>query len=152
MPTVNVTPVSGSGWVVAGMPRELAPEPFTMALQCFGPKRWWGLVLDNGHEFVGRRVALKQRHDEWTGEVEIIVELGDRATAHQPALVLSAQLRAPLDSCTQARHRRPPSILRMPGGEYVVRTTQRTTIHCTRKFAFQPFLINCSCRSAESLS
>jgi len=74
MPTVNVTPVSASGWMVAGMPRELAPEPFTMALQCVEPKRWLGLVLDNGHEFVGRRVELKQRHDEWTGEVEIVVE------------------------------------------------------------------------------
>ena len=74
MPTVNVTPVSASGWMVAGMPQELAPEPFTMALQCFEPKRWLGLVLDNGHEFEGRNVELKQRHDEWTGEVEIIVE------------------------------------------------------------------------------
>ena len=74
MATVNVTPVSGSGWVIAGVPRELAPEPFTMALQCSTPKRWSGLVLDNGHEFVGRRVELKQRHDEWTGEVDIVVE------------------------------------------------------------------------------
>jgi hypothetical protein len=32
-----------------------------------------GLVLDNGHEFVGQHVELKQLHDEWTGEVEIIV-------------------------------------------------------------------------------
>ena len=81
MPTVNVTPVSGSGWWVAGAPRELAPEPFTMALQSSEPKRWSGLVLDNGHEFVGRHVELRQRHDQWTGEVEIIVEptgLGDR--------------------------------------------------------------------------
>jgi hypothetical protein len=74
MPTVNVTPVSGSGWVVAGVPRELAPEPFTMALVSSQPKRWLGLVLDNGHEFVGRRVELKQLHEEWTGEVAIIVE------------------------------------------------------------------------------
>ena len=74
MPTVNVTPVSGSGWVIAGVPRELVPEPFTMALQCFEPKCWLGLVLDNGHEFVGRRVKLKQRHDKWTGEDEIVVE------------------------------------------------------------------------------
>jgi hypothetical protein len=74
MPTVNVTPVSGSGWVVAGVPRELAPEPFTMALQFSHPKRWLGVVLDSGHEFAGRRVELKQLHDEWTGEVEIIVE------------------------------------------------------------------------------
>ena len=72
MPTVNVTPVSG--WVTAGAPRELAPEPFTMALVSSEPKRWLGLVLDNGHEFEGRNVELKQRHDEWTGEVEIIVE------------------------------------------------------------------------------
>jgi hypothetical protein len=74
MPTLNVTPVSGSGWVTAGAPRELAPEPFTMALESSEPKRWLGLVLNNGHEFVGRRVELKQRHDEWTGEVEIVVE------------------------------------------------------------------------------
>jgi hypothetical protein len=79
MPTVNVTP--GPGWAVAGVPRDLAPEPFTMALQSTHPKRWLGLVLDSGHEFVGRRVELKQLHDEWTGEVEIIVEpagSGDR--------------------------------------------------------------------------
>jgi hypothetical protein len=50
MPKVNVTPVSGSGWVVAGVPRELAPETFTMALQSSHPKRWLGLVLDSGHE------------------------------------------------------------------------------------------------------
>jgi hypothetical protein len=74
MPTVDVAPVSGSGWVVAGVPRELAPEPFTMALVSSQPKRWLGLVLDSGHEFAGRRVELKQLHDEWTGEVEIIVE------------------------------------------------------------------------------
>jgi len=74
MPTVNVTPVSASEWVVGGVPRELAPEPFTMALQSSEPKRWLGLVLDNGHEFEGRNVELKQRHDEWTGEVEIVVE------------------------------------------------------------------------------
>ena len=74
MPTVNVMPVSGPRWVVAGVPRELAPGPFTMALQCSEPKRWSGLVLDDGHEFVGRCVELKQRHDEWTGEVEIVVE------------------------------------------------------------------------------
>jgi hypothetical protein len=81
MPTVNVTPVSGPGWVVAGVPREEAPEPFTMALLSSDARRWFGLVLDSGHEFVGRRVELKQLHDEWTGEVEIIVEptgSGDR--------------------------------------------------------------------------
>jgi hypothetical protein len=81
MPMVKVTPVSGSGWVVDGAPRELAPEPFTMALQSTHPKRWFGLVLDRGHEFVGRRVELKQLDDEWTGKVEIIVEpagSGDR--------------------------------------------------------------------------
>jgi hypothetical protein len=72
MPTVNVTPVSG--WMVAGVPHEQAPEPFTMALQSSEPKRWLGLVLDSGHEFEGRNVELKQRHDEWTGEVKIIVE------------------------------------------------------------------------------
>jgi hypothetical protein len=60
--------------VVAGVPRELAPEPFTMALISSEPKRWLGLVLDSGHEFVGRRVELKQLNDEWTGELEIIVE------------------------------------------------------------------------------
>ena len=74
MPRVNVTPVSGSGWMVAGEPRGQVPQPFTMALQSCEPKRWFGLVLDNGHEFVGRPVELKQDHDEWTGEVEIIVE------------------------------------------------------------------------------
>jgi hypothetical protein len=74
MPTVSVTPVSGSGWMVAGVPRELPPEPFIMAVQSSEPKRWLGLVLDSGHEFVGRHVELKQRYDEWTGEVEIIVE------------------------------------------------------------------------------
>jgi hypothetical protein len=74
MPTVNVTPVSGSGWMVAGVLREQAPDPFTMALQSSHPKRWFGLVLSSGHEFAGRRVELKQLHDDWTGEVEIIVE------------------------------------------------------------------------------
>ena len=76
MPTVKVTPVSASEWVVGGVPREPAPEPFTMALQFSEPKRWLGIVLDSRHEFAGRRVELKQCHDEWTGEVEIIVEPG----------------------------------------------------------------------------
>ena len=95
MPTVKVTPVSGSEWVVAGVPRGRAPEPFTMALQSSEPKRWLGLVLDNGHEFVGRHVELQQRHDEWTGEVEIIVEPpgpGDRRSTG-PGLI-RATLRA----------------------------------------------------------
>jgi hypothetical protein len=74
MPTIRVTPVFGPGWVIAGVPRERVPEPFTMALQCSEPRRWLGLVLDNGHEFLGRRVEMKQRHDEWTGEVEIVVD------------------------------------------------------------------------------
>ncbi len=74
MPTISVTPISGPGWVIAGVPRQRAPEPFTMALQWSEPKRWLGLVLDNGHEFLGRRAELMQRHDEWTGEVEIVVE------------------------------------------------------------------------------
>jgi hypothetical protein len=76
MPTVNVTPVLGSGWAIAGEPSEQVPEPFTMALQSSEPKHWFGVVLDNAHDFAGRRVELKQRHDEWTGEVEIIVEPG----------------------------------------------------------------------------
>ena len=58
MPRVNVTPVSGSGWVIAGVPRERVPEPFTMALQSSEPKRWLGLVLDTGHEFFGQHGYL----------------------------------------------------------------------------------------------
>lgn len=66
--------MSGSGWVIAGVPRERVPQPFTMALQSSEPKRWLGLVLDTGHEFFGQHVELEQRLDEWTGEVEIFVE------------------------------------------------------------------------------
>ena len=44
---VDVTPMSGSGWVVAGVPRKLAPVPFTLALGSSEPRRWRGLVLDN---------------------------------------------------------------------------------------------------------
>jgi hypothetical protein len=95
MPTVNVTPVSGSGWVVAGVPRELAPEPFTMALQSSHPKRWVGLVLDSGHEFVGRRVELKQLHDEWTGEVEIIVEPAGTGDRHSTGVGLTCTFLRP---------------------------------------------------------
>jgi hypothetical protein len=73
MPTLNVVPLSGSEWVIAGASREQAPAPFTVALQSSEPARWWGLVLENGHEFAGQHVELKQRHEDWTGDVDIIV-------------------------------------------------------------------------------
>lgn len=92
MPTLKVMPVSGSGWVIAGARRDQAPAPFTMALQSSQPKHWWGLVLDSGHEFAGQPVELKQRHEDWTGEVDVIVNpagLGDRRSVG-PGIIRAA--------------------------------------------------------------
>ena len=77
MPTLKVTPVRGSGWVSAGAGREDVPPPFTIAVQSSEPGRWSGVVLDSGHEFQGRRANLLQTDAEWTGGVEIVIELSE---------------------------------------------------------------------------
>jgi hypothetical protein len=79
MPTIKVTPIYGWGWVIAGEPRLTVPDPFTVRLEGSEPKRWQGIVLDDGHEFQGQRVTLSQRHVEWTGNVNIQVEPSDQA-------------------------------------------------------------------------
>jgi hypothetical protein len=80
MPTVKVSPVRGSGWVVGGELREDVPGPFTVALQSSEPKRWSGIVLDSGHESQGKRVSLLLLEAEWTGDVEIVIELSRAAS------------------------------------------------------------------------
>ena len=73
-PTIEVTPIFGWGWVIAGQPRFQIPEPFSICLEVSEPTRWVGWVQDNGHEFAGQRVVLSQRHAKWTGHVNIEVE------------------------------------------------------------------------------
>lgn len=95
-PIIEVKPIYGWGWIVAGEPRFEVPAAFTMRLEDSQPKLWTGIVLDKGHEFEGRRVTLSQRHLEWTGHVNIVVEPpdpADRPTAGfgQLAGLLSAQ-------------------------------------------------------------
>ena len=81
---IEVKPIYGWGWIVAGEPRFEVPVAFTMRLEGSQPKLWTGIVLDKGHEFEGRRVTLSQRHVEWSGIVNILVEPpnpADRPTA-----------------------------------------------------------------------
>ena len=73
-PTIEVTPIFGWGWVIEGQPRFQIPTPFSVSLENSEPTRWAGVVMDNGHEFSGRRVILSQRHAEWDGHVNIEVE------------------------------------------------------------------------------
>lgn len=78
-PAIKVTPVYGWGWIIAGEPRSEEPQPFTMSLDHTEPRHWSGVVLDDRHEFEGRRVSLLQRHADWTGNVNIVVEPFDPA-------------------------------------------------------------------------
>ena len=78
-PIIEVRPIYGWGWIVAGKPRFEVPAPFRMRLEGSQPKLWTGIVLDEGHEFGGRRAILSQRHLEWTGYVNIAVESSNPA-------------------------------------------------------------------------
>lgn len=80
LPVVEVKPVYGHGWLVAGEARRDVPAAFTMRIENSQPKLWTGVVLSEGHEFEGRRVTLTQRHLEWSGYVNIVVE-ADRPTS-----------------------------------------------------------------------
>jgi hypothetical protein len=73
-PTITVTPIYGWGW---SGPRFEVPAPFTMRLEPAESNHWVGLVLDDGHEFQGRRILLSQRHTEWDGHVNVAVEPTD---------------------------------------------------------------------------
>ncbi len=79
LPVIEVKPVYGYGWLIEGEPRRELPAVFTMRVEHSEPKSWDGIVLTEGHEFVGRRVTLTQRHLEWSGYVNIAVE-ADRPT------------------------------------------------------------------------
>ena len=79
MRTIQVKPIYGWGWVIAGSPRFEVPEPFTLRLEENDSRRWTGVVVDDGHEFQGCRVTLSQRHVEWTGAVNVLVEAAGAA-------------------------------------------------------------------------
>jgi hypothetical protein len=85
LPTIEVKPVYGYGWLVAGKPRREVPAVFTMSLERSQPMLWTGIVLSDGHEFEGRRVTLTQRHLEWSGYVNIAVD-ADRPTSRSGQL------------------------------------------------------------------
>lgn len=72
--TIDVKPIYGWGWVIAGERRFEVPEPFTLQLEHAEAKRWTGVVLDEDHEFEGQRVELSQRHVDWSGAVNIVIE------------------------------------------------------------------------------
>ncbi|QKC81813.1 hypothetical protein EB232_09345 [Mesorhizobium sp. NZP2077] len=74
LPVVEVKPIYGYGWLIAGEFRPEVPAAFTMKLERSEPKLWAGIVLTEGHEFEGRRVTLTQRHLEWSGYVNIVLE------------------------------------------------------------------------------
>jgi hypothetical protein len=74
---IKVTPIYGWGWIIAGEPRFKVPEPFSIGLEGSEANRWTGVVLDQGHEFEGRRVVLSQRHVQWSGHVNVEVQPTD---------------------------------------------------------------------------
>ena len=80
LPIIEVNPVYGYGWLIGGDPRREVPAAFTIRLESSQPKLWMGTVLTEGHEFEGRHVTLTQRHLEWSGYVNIVVE-ADRPTS-----------------------------------------------------------------------
>lgn len=82
---VEVKPVYGYGWLISGKRGEV-PAAFKMKLERSGPKRWIGVVVSEGHEFEGRHVTLTQRHLDWSGYVDIVVEM-DRTTSGSGKLV-----------------------------------------------------------------
>lgn len=59
---------------IEGEARREVPAAFKMKLEHSQPKLWTGIVITEGHEFEGRRVTLTQRHLEWSGFVNIVVE------------------------------------------------------------------------------
>ena len=77
---IEVEPIYGYGWLVSGEARREVPATFKMRLEHAEPKLWIGTVLNEGHEFHGRRVTLTQRHLEWSGYVNIEVD-ADRPTS-----------------------------------------------------------------------
>ena len=81
LPVVEVKPIYGYGWLIAGEFRREVPAAFTMKLERSEPKLLAGIVLTEGHEFEGRRVTLTQRHLEWSGYVNIVLRL-----SHQRAV------------------------------------------------------------------
>jgi hypothetical protein len=86
LPVVEVKPIYGYGWLIAGEFRREVPAAFKMKLERSEPKLWTGIVLTEGHEFEGRRVTLTQRHVEWSGYVNIVLET-DRPTSGSGELV-----------------------------------------------------------------
>jgi hypothetical protein len=75
---IKITPIYGYGWVIAGKPRFKVPDPFSVRLDQFEEIRWAGIVVEPGHEFEGSKVALSQRHREWSGHVNIEVHPPDK--------------------------------------------------------------------------
>jgi hypothetical protein len=104
--TIKVTPIYGWGWVIAGEPRFSVPEPSAMRLDGSDGGRWTGVVVDQGHEFEGRRVTLSQRHVEWTGHVNIEVQPADPGGKPSHGFGTLAALPSATDSevKTGARH------------------------------------------------
>jgi hypothetical protein len=98
MPTVKVTPIYGWGWIIAGEPRFEVPAPFMVRLEGLEPRRWQGVVLDDGHEFQGRRVTLSQRHVDWTGAVNIVVDPPDQTGRSSAGYGMLARLPSSADS------------------------------------------------------
>jgi hypothetical protein len=72
--TLDVKPIYGWGWVIAGEHRFEEPQPFSMILRDNQQTRWEGIVQTEGHEFEGMSVTLSQRHLEWDGTVNVEVQ------------------------------------------------------------------------------
>jgi hypothetical protein len=108
-PTIKVTPVYGYGWSIGGEPRDGEPEPFTIRVEGARPlegtnkKVLTGVVLDDRHEFQHMRVTLSQRHDQWTGAVNIRIESCDPAGQPSWGYGILAERPSPFEHSSEFR-------------------------------------------------
>ncbi|MER8971194.1 MULTISPECIES: hypothetical protein [unclassified Mesorhizobium] len=93
---IEVKPIYGHGWVIAGKHRFEVPAPFSMKvesskLESSQPRAWTGIVVTEGHEFEGHRLTLTQRHVEWSGFLNIWVETERQTSGFGEILGLPSQ-------------------------------------------------------------
>ncbi|HYG28893.1 MAG TPA: hypothetical protein VD887_01625 [Allosphingosinicella sp.] len=71
----ELEPIYGWGWTgdkIVGPIRE-TPAPFAAELDAPLPGPCTGIVVTEGHEFVGMTVDLARRHEEWDGTLNVSV-------------------------------------------------------------------------------
>lgn len=74
MTTILLTPIYGYGWSTGGQLRDDVPAPFAVKLETEDLSQWIGVVVTEGHEFLGCRIAGSERHSEPTECFNVSVE------------------------------------------------------------------------------